>query len=109
MGPQVRIPKGKGKPELGKGDETRFAFQMSQGKDLLRVEQLSSALRMGRVTGWTLDQRCPLSQEGPVGHCGWDPRSLSWHPYFPPGEPGTGRQEQPLGSQMPGWDLALLS
>lgn len=44
-----------------------------------------------------------------MGQYGRDPRSLSWHPHLTRGEPGTGRQEWLLDSQMPGSHLALLS
>lgn len=57
----------------------------------------------GREMGGTLAPQLTPSQRGPVRHRGRDPRSVSWHLDLPPQEPGTGRQEEPLGSQKPGW------
>lgn len=63
----------------------------------------------GRERLDSLDHSCSLSREGPVGHRGQNPGSLSCHPYLTPGEPGTGRPKQgPLDNLMPGSDLALL-
>lgn len=56
----------------------------------------------GRGTSWTLEPQMLSAMRGARGTPWPGPKVAQLDPYLASGEPGTGRQEWPLDSQMPG-------